>query len=244
MKTLACLLSLLFVLHGAAFAVLNGSGLPSPADCGPEDDQEAVYVQRSNPPHTFVCGPSGWVEQAAQGPQGSQGVQGPAGPKGDTGDTGLQGPQGLQGIQGASGQTCVSYPLWSSCNPTGTTSCTVSGIGCVATTNMSAVGQKGATIPVDFDLFTHCRLRYSGALAASQTGAVTVKLRSYTSSTDLITTTWSTGTTCADRSSGVTDLTVQSGIHYLGAQIGDATTTDDPLLSTVVFTCCLGTFTW
>jgi hypothetical protein len=210
------------------------------------------------------AGPAG--STGATGAQGSQGPQGPTGPQGIQGETGATGPQGIQGAQGIqgpqgpqgdagtagaagatgpAGPTCVTHVLWSACSPTGVTSCTVSGIGCVATTNMTAVGQKGATVAVDFDTFTHCRLRYSGALAASQSGAVTVKLRSYAGAgADLITTTFNSGTTCADRSSAVTDLTAQTGLQFVGAQIGESVTTDDPLLSAVTLTCCGATFAW
>jgi hypothetical protein len=109
---------------------------------------------------------------------------------------------------------------------------------------MTALGQKGALVAVDFNTFTHCRLRYAGALSGSQTGTVTVNLRSYTSAANLITSSFNSGTTCADRSPAAADLTAQTGLHMVGAQIGDSVTTDDPLLSAVTLTCCGASFAW
>jgi hypothetical protein len=203
---------------------------------------DSAYVVESGIWYTWnlawvaAIGPQGPAGDT--GPQGIQGIQGIQGPQGDPGA------DGATGAQGPAGPTCATWVMWSACSPTGVASCTVSGIGCVATTNMSAPGQKGATVAVDFDTFTHCRLRYSGALAASQSGTVTVKLRSYTGSSDLVTTTFNSGTTCADRSSAVTDLTAQTGVQYLGLTLGDATTTDDPLLSAITLECCGSSFTW
>lgn len=142
----------------------------------------------------------------------------------------------------AGGLTCVSFLPWSPCNESSVTSCTVSGIGCVATVNMTALGQKGSTFLVDMDRFTHAKVRYTGALAAAQTGVVTVNLRNYTDSTNDIATSFSSGTTCADRTSATTDLTAKTGMKVFGLQIGDATITDDPLLSGVSVEFCTGTF--
>lgn len=184
-------------------------------------------------------GPAG--PQGIPGLPGEAGTQGPVGPQGPEGD---QGPQGLTGAQGAAGPTCASYVLWSPCSPTGTANCTVSGQGCVAVTNLTAVGAKGAIVALDADTYTHCRLRYAGAMAASQAGIVTVKLRSYTEGADWITTTYNSNTTCSDRSSTVSDVSAKTGTHFVGLQLGDSVTTDDPLLSAVTLTCCNQIFTW
>lgn len=146
--------------------------------------------------------------------------------------------------ESSSGPLCVSYVLWTPCSPTGVANCTVSGAGCVAATNLTAVGSKGAIVALDADTFTHCRLHYVGAMAASQSGTVTVALRSYTDSTDWISTTFNSGTTCTDRSSVVVDIGAKTGLHYAGLRIGDSVTTDDPLLSGVTLTCCNQTFSW
>lgn len=150
----------------------------------------------------------------------------------------------IGGGQSSAGPLCVSYLLWTPCSPTGTSNCTVSGAGCVAVANLTAVGQKGAIVALNADTFAHCRLRYSGALATAQIGTVTVALRSYTDSTDWISTAFNSGTTCADRSSSVTDVSAKTGLHYVGLRLGDSVTTDDPLLSGVTLTCCNQTFTW
>lgn len=151
---------------------------------------------------------------------------------------------GTWSIVGIEHPTCVSYLLWTPCSPTGTANCTVSGAGCVAVTNLTAVGSKGAIVALDTDTFTHCRLHYAGALAIAQIGTVTVALRSYTDSTDWISTTFNSGTACADRSSAVVDISAKTGMHYVGLRLGDSVTTDDPLLSGVTLACCNQTFSW
>lgn len=53
----------------------TGWGPPLSSDCESGDDQEAVYVQRGNPPLLWVCagGATGWVQTPATGPQGPTG---------------------------------------------------------------------------------------------------------------------------------------------------------------------------
>lgn len=129
----------------------------------------------------------------------------------------------------------ITFLPWSPYNNTSpVTTLTVTGIGCMATTNMSAVGSKGATFPVDMDVYNTVRLRYSGSVASGQSGTVTVKLRNYTDGTDTVSTTYNSNTTCTDRSSSSTDVSALTGVKVFGLQIGDATTTDDPNLSGVV----------
>ena len=139
---------------------------------------------------------------------------------------------------------CMSYPLYTACNMSGSITCTVSGAGCVGTTNLATVGAHGPAIGIDFDTFTHCRLRYGGAIFTGQTGTVTVRLQNFSTSTTDITTSWSSGTTCADRSSSVTDLTANAGVDYVGLELGDSDVNDDPLLTGIVLTCCDQTFTF
>lgn len=84
---------------------------------------------------------------------------------------------------------------------------------------------------------------YFGALSAGgQSGAVTVNLRDIGAGTDSISTSFNSGTGCVDRSSATTDLTAKTGVVQFTARIGDATTTDDPLLSTVSVIFCNGSF--
>ncbi len=129
----------------------------------------------------------------------------------------------------------ITFLPWSPYNSTTpVTNLTVTGIGCMATTNMSAVGSKGGTFAVDMDTYSNVILRYSGSVTGAQTGTVTVRLRNYTDATDTVTTTFNSNTTCTDRSSANTDISALTGIKVFGLQIGDATTTDDPGLSGVV----------
>jgi hypothetical protein len=165
---------------------------------------------------------------------------------GQVGPQGPEGPEGPQGASGTPGPTCVSFVLWSACSPTGITNCTIVGAGCATVTNVAAVGARGAVVALDMDTFSHCRLRYAGAMAAAQTGTVTVKLRSYSdgAGTDWIATTFNSGLACADRSSAIADLSAKTGLHWTGLHLGNSAATDDPLLSAVTLTCCNQTFTW
>lgn len=139
---------------------------------------------------------------------------------------------------------CVSYVMYSPCALDAAAGCSVTGDGCVALTNIGAVGQRGPTIQIDFDIFTYCKLRYTGSTTGAQTGTVTVKLRNYSTSADDITTSFSSDTSCASRSSSATDLSSNSGLDSVGVQVGDSVANDDPSLSGVVLECCNQTFTW
>lgn len=133
---------------------------------------------------------------------------------------------------------CLSWVMYSSCVASGATNCSVVGAGCTQIPDIGSVGARSPAILVDFDVFTHCRLRYTGSTSGVQTGTVTVKLANYSTTTDDITTSFSSDTTCADRSSSATDLSANAGLDSVGVQVGDSTSTDDPFLSGVVLTCC------
>lgn len=54
------LLALLILLNATALRANDQPPLAS--DCEASDDQEAIYIQRVNPPKLWICTPSGWVD--------------------------------------------------------------------------------------------------------------------------------------------------------------------------------------
>jgi hypothetical protein len=139
-------------------------------------------------------------------------------------------------VDGLATPACFTTVLWSVCQ--WDAACTHLSGGCFSTVNLSAAGARGPTVPVDFDVYTHCRLGYFGATAAAQTGTVTVKIFNYSTSTDDITTSFSSSTSCLKRSSSVTDLSANTGVDVLGVSISDDAAGDDPAFSGVYLTCC------
>lgn len=49
----------------AAYPCNSSTAPPLATDCEAGDDQDPMYVQRTNPPKLFICGPGGWVEQTS-----------------------------------------------------------------------------------------------------------------------------------------------------------------------------------
>lgn len=143
------------------------------------------------------------------------------------------------GTSGSSGTECIYIPLYRWHAITGTTTTTTT---CQATTNVGAVANRGDVVLVDMDRFTHAKLLYFGNMAASQSGTVTVALRDIAAGSDSISTTWSTGTSCVNRSSSTTDLTAKTGLVPFTARVGSSTAGDDPSLSSVSVQFCTGSF--
>jgi hypothetical protein len=135
---------------------------------------------------------------------------------------------------------CVTQKVYQWDESEGTAVITIGTNGCQATTNFAAVSVRGHCMYLNIDSFPYCKLAYMGALTGAQTGTVTVKLTEYSGggTTDVITTTFNSGTTCTSRSSAATDLTAQSGTNVYCAQVGDSTAADDPIISPVQLTCC------
>lgn len=228
---------------GGANAVPSGAGVSVAVDASGTDYFECYVIQDSTAgaAATWLGGVGHFSGlKTCGGPVGATGGTGATGATGSTGATGATGGTGATGAAGV----CVSYLMYAFATSTGTTTVTPGTNGCQATTNFAAVSVRGQGATIDIDNTPFCKLVYDGAITAAQTGTITVKLTEYSggSTTDVITTTWSTGTTCTDRSSATTDLSARSGVNAYFVQVGDSAATDDPFISPVMLRCCSATF--
>ncbi|HSX39199.1 MAG TPA: tail fiber domain-containing protein, partial [Candidatus Saccharimonadales bacterium] len=126
----------------------------------------------------------------------------------------------------------LAFMPWGPC--TDGKACEVVGAGCSEATDLSTISQRGNAFMVDTDTFHTVKLRFTGALANSQTGTVSVKLINLSDSTEILTTNFSTGTSCEDRSSDTIDISSLKGTKMFAIQVGDSIVSDDPLLSGIV----------